>query len=93
MNSTQANPIHFVIQIGLIFFIFYFLLIRPQKKKQTEHKNMLANLKKNDGIITSGGIHGVVVNVKDNTAVVRIDDNVKIEVQKDSISLVKKSQG
>jgi len=74
----------------LIFIIFYFLLIRPQKKAQEEHKKMLAALKKNDEVVTSGGIHGVIVNVKDSTVMMRVDDNVKIEVQKNSITIIKK---
>jgi preprotein translocase subunit YajC len=92
MNQAQTNSIHFIIQMGLIFLIFYFVLIRPQKMRQAEHRRMLLELKKNDGVITSGGIHGVVVNVKDNTVLVRVDDNVKIEFQKDSIATVKKAQ-
>ena len=92
MAQSGVNPMHFIIQIGLIFFIFYFLLIRPQRKKQAEHKQLLSELKKNDAVVTAGGIHGTIVNVKDNTVVVRVDDNVKIEVQKDCISSVKKSQ-
>jgi len=89
MGQAGVNPMHFVVQISLIFLIFYFLLIRPQKIKQTEHKKMLSELKKNDGVVTSGGIHGVIVNVKENTVVIRIDDNVKIEIQKDCVSGIK----
>jgi len=92
MEQPTVNPIHFVIQILLIGAIFYFLLIRPQKIKQAEHKKLLSELKKNDGVITSGGIHATIVNVKDNTVVMRIDDNVKIEIQKDCVALVKKNQ-
>jgi len=92
MEQPTVNPIHFVIQILLIGAIFYFLLIRPQKIKQAEHKKLLSELKKNDGVITTGGIHATIVNVKDNTVVMRIDDNVKIEIQKDCVALVKKNQ-
>jgi preprotein translocase subunit YajC len=74
----------------LIFIIFYFLLIRPQKKSQDEHKKMIASLKKNDEVITSGGIHGTIANVKDHTVTLKVDDNVKIEVQKSSISSIKR---
>jgi preprotein translocase subunit YajC len=77
--------------IFLIFIIFYFLLIRPQQKKQAEHQKMVGALKKNDEVVTSGGIHGVVVNVKDGTIVLKIADEVKIEIQKSSISSLKKS--
>ena len=63
---------------------------RPQKKAQEDHKKMIAALKKNDEVVTSGGIHGVIVNVKEATVMLKVDDNVKIEVQKASIGVVKK---
>jgi preprotein translocase subunit YajC len=54
---------------------------------------MLSNLNKNDDVVTSGGIHGTIVNVKDKTVVLRVDDNVKIEMEKNCIAYVKKPQG
>jgi len=87
MGSTQGI---FLLQLVSIIIIFYFLLIRPQKKAQDEHKKMISHLKKNDEVITSGGIHGVIANVKDDTLTLKVDDNVKIEIQKSSISIVKK---
>lgn len=92
MNAAP-NPLINLMPIILIFIIFYFLLIRPQKKAQDLHKKMIASLKKNDEVITSGGIHGTIVNVKDNTVTLKIDDNVKVEVQKNSISTMKRSAG
>ena len=73
----------------LIILVFYFLVFKPQKDEQKKRKEMMTNLKKNDEVITSGGIHGTVLNIKDTTLVVRIDDNVKIEVDKDAITNVK----
>ena len=72
----------------LIFLIilFYLLILRPHRKKQIEHQNMLKSLKKNDEVVTVGGIHGVIVNVKEKTFVLRVDDNTKIEVDKNSIA-------
>ncbi|MDP2941436.1 MAG: preprotein translocase subunit YajC [Candidatus Omnitrophota bacterium] len=74
----------------LIFIVFYFLLIRPQKSKEKEHQKTLANLAKNDEVVTTGGIHGTIVNVKDKTITLRIDDNVKIELEKNCVAYVKK---
>jgi len=87
---NQAGPLMNLLPIILIFVIFYFLLIKPQKKTQDEHKKMIAALKKNDEVITSGGIHGTIVNVKETTVTLKIDDNVKVEVQKGSISSMKR---
>ena len=82
---------HFIF-IGLIFLIFYLLIIKPQKKKQLDHQKIMQALKKNDEVITIGGIHGTIVNVKDRSIVLRISDNVKIEVQKHAIAGLKKNK-
>lgn len=91
MAQQTVNPIINLLPLIFIFVIFYFLLIRPQKSKQTEHQKMLKGLKKNDEVITAGGVYATIVNVKENTVILRIDDNVKIEIQKDFISAVRKS--
>jgi len=88
--QAAPSPLLNLMPIIIIFIIFYFLLIRPQQKKQQELQQMISGLKKNDEVVTSGGIHGVIVNVKDNTIVVKIDEGVKIEVQKGSIATLKK---
>ena len=86
----QANPLVQLFPLALIFIIFYFLLIRPQKQKEKEHQKMLAGINKNDEIVTLGGIHATVVNVKEKTLILRIDENVKMEVEKSSIAYIKK---
>jgi preprotein translocase subunit YajC len=88
--NPAASPLFNMLPILLIFVVFYFLLIRPQKKTQEEHKKMITSLKKNDEVITSGGIHGTIANVKEHTVTLKVDDNVKIEVQKGSISTLKR---
>ncbi|HBU08319.1 MAG: preprotein translocase subunit YajC [Omnitrophica WOR_2 bacterium GWB2_45_9] len=90
MQPQAVNPILQMFPLLLVFIIFYFMLIRPQQKKEKERLNMLKNIKKNDEVVTSGGIHAVVLNVKDRTATLRVDDNVKIEVDKDAIARVEK---
>lgn len=92
MNQA-ANPLLNLLPIILIFIVFYFLLIRPQKKAQEEHKKMVTSLKKNDEVITSGGIHGTITNVKENTVTLKVDDNVKVEIQKGNISILKRKAG
>jgi preprotein translocase subunit YajC len=89
---TNINPLINLFPLIFIFLIFYFLIIKPQKIKEKEHQLMLNSLEKNDEVITVGGIHGVVVNVKEKTVVLRVDDNVKIEVEKNCIaSKIKKN--
>jgi len=84
------NPLINLMPLIFIFIIFYFLLIRPQKKAQEEHKKLILQLKKNDEVTTTGGIYGTVVNVKDDTVTLRIDDNVKMEVLKNAIGVVRR---
>ncbi|MFQ5952129.1 MAG: preprotein translocase subunit YajC [Candidatus Omnitrophota bacterium] len=91
-TQPQQSPLISLMPIALIFIIFYFLLIRPQKKQQKEHQGMLAALKKNDEVVTSGGIYGTIVNIQEDVITLRIDDNTKIKVQKGSISRLKKAQ-
>ena len=89
-QATVVSPLVQLFPLALIFIIFYFLLIRPQKQKEKEHQKMLAGIEKNDAVVTLGGIHGVVVNVKEKTLILRIDENVKMEVEKNSIAYIKK---
>jgi len=72
----------------LIVFIFYFLIIRPQNKKRKETEKMLSALKKGDRVITIGGLHGTVQNVKDSTVIIKVDDNVKLEFLRSAVSSV-----
>lgn len=76
----------------LVFVIFYFLLIRPQQKKAKEHRAMLDKLKKNDEVLTSGGIYGKVVslNDKDSTVTLEVAPNVRIKASRSHISAVVK---
>jgi preprotein translocase subunit YajC len=91
-QAQAANSIISFLPLILIFIIFYFLLIRPQKTKEKEHQKMLSNLNKNDEVVTASGIHGTIVNVKEKTFILRIDDNVKIEIEKNCVAYVKKPQ-
>ena len=72
----------------LIIGIFYFLIIRPQNKKQKETQKMLAALKRGDRVVTIGGIHGTIQTIKDQTVIVRIDEGVKVEFSRSAISSV-----
>ena len=80
--------------MALMFGGFYFVFIAPQRKKQKEHERMLAALQSGDEVITTGGVYGVITNVKDDRFVVRVADNTKIEVGKGFIhTVVSKTDG
>ncbi len=76
-----------------IFVIFYFLLIRPQQKKAKEHQKMLNDLMKGDEVVTNGGIHGTVTNIRGNLVDIKIAQDVKVVFSKETISVVKKESG
>ena len=89
-QSSAASPLIQFLPLVLIFIIFYFLLIRPQKQKEKEHQKMLTGIDKNDAVVTLSGIHGTVVSVKEKTLILRIDENVKMEIEKNSVAYIKK---
>ena len=93
-NAAPAQPQPDLISTLLPFLfmgvVFYFILIRPQQKRQKQHQQLLANLKTGDKVVTSSGIHGLIANVKETTFLLKIADNVKIEIDKSAVSGVEK---
>jgi preprotein translocase subunit YajC len=88
-QSGGAGAFGGLFMILIIFAIFYFLLVRPQMKRQKEHQALVNSLKKGDKVVTTGGIHGTVVGIKDDVAVIKIADEVKIEVSKSCVATIK----
>jgi len=80
-----------IIMFGLIILIFYFMILRPQQKRQKEREKMLNDVQKGDKIITAGGVHGTVVGMEDKTLLIQIADNVKVKYEKSAISTVVRS--
>lgn len=91
-NNQGGGIIVHLFPLIVFFVVFYFILIRPQQRKQKEHQKMIKSLRKNDEVVTVGGLHGTIVNVKEKTFILRIDDNTKVEIEKNSISYVKKKR-
>ncbi|HPS14962.1 MAG TPA: preprotein translocase subunit YajC [Spirochaetales bacterium] len=77
-----------IVTFGLVFVVFYFLIIRPQNKKQKEAQKMINQMKKGDKVVTIGGIHGVIQTVKEQTVVVKVDNDVFLEFSKSAVSAV-----
>lgn len=90
-QPISANFLASLMPLILMMLIFYFMLIRPQQKARRAHEEMLKNLQKNDAVVTNGGIYGTVVNVKEKSAVLKVDDNTKIEVEKSAIARLRKA--
>lgn len=80
-----------ILQLVALGVIFYFLIIRPQQKRQKELAALIASVKTGDKVVTNSGIHGIVANVKDTTLILKVADNVKIEFDKSAVAAVVKS--
>ena len=94
---AQASPpqspgggLNFFVPLIFIFVIMYFLMIRPQSKLKAEQKKMIADLKTGDRVVTNAGIHGLIANMKETTVILKVADNVKIEMEKSAITSVLK---
>ena len=91
-SDGQPNPIASLLPFALMFLVLYLLILRPQMRKQRNQQRMIDELEKNDEIVTSGGIHGTILNIKDDILVVKIAENVKIEVSRAAVSRVKNKE-
>ena len=87
--AAAPGPLAMLFPFVIMFGIFYLVVFRPQAKTQKQHAEMLKNLKKNDVVVTSGGLIGTVVNVKPDAITLRIDDNVRVEVERSAITRVR----
>jgi len=85
--------------LGMLPFVFlivimYYVMIRPQMRRQKEQAKLVSALKTGDRVVTSSGIHGLISNVKDTTVIVKVADNVKLEMEKSAVTnVVKPTQG
>jgi len=87
-QGGQSNPLVGLMPFLLIILIMYFLILRPQMRRQKEHRLMLESIKKGDKVLTTGGIIGTVVGIreKDDILIVKIADNVKVEMARSAVS-------
>ena len=86
--SPEASPFQFPIMMLILFAIMYFLMIRPQKRREKERKEMLDNVQSGSRVLLTSGIIGNVTNVKENTVVIRIAENTKVEAVRAAISQI-----
>ncbi len=87
-GAGGPGPLMTLIPFVLIFVIMYFMVIRPQQKKSKEHQELLNKLKKNDEVMTSGGIYGKVIDLKETVVTLEVAPNVRIRVHRPQISAV-----
>ncbi len=77
-----------LVMFAAIIAIFYFMIIRPQGRRQKERQKMLGAMKKGDKVVTGGGIHGKIVAMEDKTVLLEISDNVKVKVEKSAVTTI-----
>lgn len=92
-SAAAPGPFAMLMPLVVMFLIFYVLVFRPQSKTRKDHQRMLQGLKKHDEVVTTGGLFGTVVNVKPDAITLRIDDNVRVEVEPSAITRLVKSRG
>jgi len=84
--------IQFIVPMGLVFLIFYFLMFRPASKKQKALDAMLKSLKNGDRVITSGGIYGTIAGITDDIVQLRVSNGVKIDIARNSVAGLQKEE-
>lgn len=88
-QPQSANPYSGLLMLGIMFAIFYFLLIRPQQKRAKEHKQLIDNLKVGDAVVTAGGMHGKVSALQEDAVTLEVATGVKIKFNRSAIMGVK----
>ncbi len=92
MGGQQGGLVGMMLPLAMFAAIFYFMIIRPQKKKQKAHEEMLASISRGSTIITAGGFFGIVREILDDSYIIELDEGVKARVLKSSVSM-KKADG
>jgi len=87
-GQQGGNPLGMLMPMLIIFAIFYFMMIRPQQRKDKERRKMIDEIKSGDRILFGGGIAGTVANVKDQVLSVKIAENVKIDIARGAVNRV-----
>jgi preprotein translocase subunit YajC len=86
MPPEQGNQLISLIILIVVFgAIFYFLIIRPQKKREREHRKLLQSLKRGDRVVTAGGIYGTIDKIDDDTVILSLEEGAKVRIAKSSI--------
>lgn len=86
-EGGTSSTIYLIVFMVLIFAMFYFLMIRPQRKRQKEHQQMMEELRKGDKVITAGGIYGVIESVSEDSIVIKVESGTTMRLAKSSVAL------
>ncbi len=89
--AAQASIWSTILWLLPMFLIFYFMLIRPQQKRAKERNALLSSLKEGDRVVTIGGLHGQIIEIKDDKVILRVNDNMKLTYEKSAINTILKN--
>jgi preprotein translocase subunit YajC len=87
-GNPEGSLISTLVMFTLIIAIFYFMILRPQQKRQKERQKMLDAVKKGDKVVTAGGLHGVVAGIDEKTILVQVAENVKLKFDRTAVTAV-----
>lgn len=87
-GDPQSSLFSTLIMFALIIGIFYFLILRPQQKRQKERQKLLEAVKKGDRVVTNGGLHGTVAGLDEKTVLLQVADNVKMKFERSAIGMI-----
>jgi len=90
-GSSTTSTIYMIVFLVLIFAMFYFLMIRPQRKRQKEHQKMMEELKRGDRVITAGGIYGVIESVSEDSVVIKVESGTTLRLAKSSVAVIRET--
>ena len=85
-TDQGTSTIYMIIFIALLFAMMYFLMIRPQRKRQKEHQQLMEELKRGDRVITAGGIYGVIESVSEDSVVIKVESGATMRVARNSVA-------
>lgn len=87
-GQSQGSPLQLPVMMAVMLAIFYFMLIRPQQRREKERRALLAQIKSGDRVVFCGGILGLVTNAKEKTFTIKVDEGVKLEVVRSAVTQV-----
>ena len=91
-GSSSTSTLYLIGFLVVIFALFYFVMIRPQRKRQKEQQNMVANMQKGDRVVTAGGIFGVIDSIREDSVIIKVESGAMLRVAKGSVMVMRDQQ-
>ncbi len=93
-GGGEGSLVSTLLMFALIIGIFYFMILRPQQKRQKEREKLLSAVKKGDKVITAGGLHGTIAGIDEKTVLIQVADNVKMKFDRSAVAqIIREGEG